>query len=577
MLIRPWWERFPGRLEWEIERLRIAGYEPELDDGQRREHRLIEIRLRDRRDGRDLALRARLPDMYPYVRPEVSTNDLSLGRHQSPIGGNLCLIGRSTENWVPTDSLEWLVTEQLPAVIAAVEARRRGEPSPVPEEAQGEPASDYHLTVPGSALLFDSAWAIPSHVRHGQLELIVDRAHLSGGLVRGVIDKVMSDAGRVIVRAPRGLVSTVPEPRRGVLTGKWVRLDATPRQGPDGSVEPLLAQIAESHRAKRHAAGPGLDGVDALGIVFREELGPDLVGDGWTFVARSLDSARPPYLARAMRAGPSDLASRVPSLGELHSKTVLVVGLGGIGAPATIEFAKAGIGELRLVDHDVVEPGPAVRYPFGLYTAGFPKGQVLVEHIALQWPYTAVSWVSERIGDVRGDGRPEFELLTDLLDGVDLIFDATAERGIHHVLADLAAEAGIDYVEAATRNGAWGGHVARVRPGADGCWLCLSHWLDDRLNGDEPELAIEPGGLRQPIGCADPTFTGTGFDVAEFALAAVRLAIGTLLADAPGGYPDVAWDVALINLRRHDGSLDVPSWTTFVLERHPACGRCRQR
>ena len=577
MVIRPWWERFSGRLEWEIERLHAASYEPELDDDQLREHRLVEIRLRDRRDGRDLALTARFPDMYPYVRPEVSTTDLSLGRHQSPIGGNLCLIGRSTENWTPTDSLEWLVTDQLPAVIAAVEARRRGEPSPVPEEAQGEPASDYHLTVPGSALLLDSAWAIPMHVRHGRLELVVDRAHLSGGLVRGILTKVETDAGRVIAKAPRELLSVVPEPRRGVLTGRWVRLDTTPRQGPDGSVEPLLAQIAESHRVKRHAAGAGLDGVDVLGVVFSEELGPDLVGDGWAFVARSLDSARPPYLVRAMRAGPSDLASRVPSLAGLHSKKILVVGLGGIGAPAAIEFAKAGIGELRLVDHDVVEPGPAVRYPFGLYSAGFPKGQVLAEHIALHWPYTAVSWVRERIGDVRGDGRPEFELLSELLGGVDLIFDATAERGIHHILADLAAEAGSHYVEAATRNGAWGGHVARVRPDAAGCWLCLSYWLDERLNQDEPELAIEPGGLKQPIGCADPTFTGTGFDVAEFGLAGVRLAIGTLLAGAPDAYPNVAWDVALINVRRHDGSLDVPNWTTLLLQRHPACERCRQR
>ncbi len=84
----------------------------------------------------------------------------------------------------------------------------------------------------------------------------------------------------------------------------------------------------------------------------------------------------------------------------------------------------------------------------------------------------------------------------------------------------------------------------------------------------------DPAESVQPPGCAEPTTPGAGFDVAQVALAAVRLTVGTLTAGAPGAYPDVDWDVATVALRDHTGRAIAPRWATFPLDRHPECAAC---
>ncbi len=75
----------------------------------------------------------------------------------------------------------------------------------------------------------------------------------------------------------------------------------------------------------------------------------------------------------------------------------------------------------------------------------------------------------------------------------------------------------------------------------------------------------------QPRGCADPTFTGAGFDVAEVALNGVRLAVSTLAGGLGDAYPDAEWDVAIISFRDEHGRRIAPRWQTFKLRRHPRC------
>ena len=161
-----------------------------------------------------------------------------------------------------------------------------------------------------------------------------------------------------------------------------------------------------------------------------------------------------------------------------------------------------------------------------------------------------------------------------MLEGVDLVYDATAEVGIQHLLADLAIERSIPYLCISTTPGAWGGLVARIRPQhTEGCWICLQNALTD---GTIPSPPFDPAGGVQPKGCADPTFTGAGFDVGQVALAGVRLAVATLSAGTNGGYPDVGWDVVVVSLRDPDRRMIAPQWETFSLARHPSCS-CGKR
>ena len=115
--------------------------------------------------------------------------------------------------------------------------------------------------------------------------------------------------------------------------------------------------------------------------------------------------------------------------------------------------------------------------------------------------------------------------------------------------------------------------LARISPAADApCWLCYQFLLEDLRTASPPVgPSVDDNGMKQPAGCADATFTGAGFDVATFALALTRLAVGTMLEGTPDAYPSPQWDVAIVNLRDGGGVLETPEWQTWKLDPHPRC------
>jgi molybdopterin/thiamine biosynthesis adenylyltransferase len=274
------------------------------------------------------------------------------------------------------------------------------------------------------------------------------------------------------------------------------------------------------------------------------------------------------FFVRAARAGREDLISRIPELSQLCKKTVTVVGLGCLGAPSVLELARCMVGEIRIIDFDIVETGTIVRWPFGLTAVGKHKTDVITDFIKKNYPYTKIVPFTHKIG---GDPNPRerLDVLESALDNTDLVFDATAETGVQYLLSDLAAERNIPYIGISATVGNWGGMLFRIRPlVTEGCWLCFMHHLNDK---SIPTPVADPTGLFQPIGCADPTFTGSGFDASIISLSGVRLSVSTLTAQQEKGYPSFDWDVAIVNLRDEQGKATVPTWKTFSLQRHPLC------
>jgi molybdopterin/thiamine biosynthesis adenylyltransferase len=286
------------------------------------------------------------------------------------------------------------------------------------------------------------------------------------------------------------------------------------------------------------------------------------------------------YFARAGRFGRKDLVARGPELLPLAKKVVAVFGLGCVGAPSAFELARCGVGELRVLDYDVVDPGTIVRWPAGLTVAGVPKVEVVRQFVRRDYPYTKVTPFRHRLGAARlraHDGESEQSVLQRMLDGASLIYDGTAERGVQHFLSDLARELGITYLGVSGTFGGWGGLVVRVRPGrTEGCWICSRHALEDGLEEHViPAPPADPDGRATPLGCASPTFTGAGFDLAQVALYGARTAVSTLCGGEAGGYPETPWDVTSIAFRGAGGSLIPPAFWTGPLKKHPNCRRCR--
>lgn len=283
------------------------------------------------------------------------------------------------------------------------------------------------------------------------------------------------------------------------------------------------------------------------------------------------------FFARAGRAGPNDVAQRMPELAPLRLATISVFGLGCLGAPSVMEFARCSVKELRILDYDVVDPATICRWPLGLQSAGLPKAAALMEAIGRDYPFTEVTGFNYHLGAVRnpdGSGPSAESVMRPATENASLIYDATAEVGIQQYLSDYAAALGIPYIGVDATPGGWGGRIVRIRPGTDAdCWMCYRLALWHKII-DEPPM--HANGEIQPVGCADPTFTGAGFDMVQIALAGVRLAVSTLCAGTVSGYPAADWDVMTIALRSPDGGLIPPQFRAYHLERHPECSRCNQ-
>lgn len=560
-----WWDRWSGRLEHELEALRAAGIAAEPDRAALARG-VAKIDLRHMVGDEALALVAIFPDLYPYFRFEVYAPTLDLPHHQNPISKNLCLIGRDTVNWRPTDTLAEVLADQLPLVLKAA---RTDDPSVAAdlEESQGEPFSAYYDYRAPGVLLVDSAWAIDPEIPRG--EMLLGLGEPLDGYIRGAVLEVSGLGGEILAQADPALLELFPQR----FTWPWVRVRAPVRENePEKFLAAIRAQHPKGGRPQVRRIGEHR--LALLGVLFQEEVQWRKGGDGWVFVAAVGDKWHQnpkPQLLRAGRAGRQDLSARIPELATLARQRVAVFGLGGLGAPAALELARCGVGELRLLDHDVVEPGTIVRWPLGLASAGRAKAEALKDFIAGNYPRSKVVAWTHRLGAVP-PGRPsDLEILDRITEGVDLIYDATAEDGIQYLLTDLARERGIPYVAVSTTHGAWGGLVVRVRPDrAAGCWFCYQHHTAE---GKVPGPPADPTGRVQPGGCASQTFIGAGFDVGLVALAGVRLAASTLCRGVPGGYPDVNWDVAVMTLRGGEDPTLAPRWETFPLPQHGRCSR----
>lgn len=558
--MKPWWERFPGRLDREIASLESHGIAYKRDEVAWRQGQLV-LELAVTLPGREaIRLIAYYPHFFPYTRFEVVAPDLVLPRHQNPFGKNLCLMGRASSNWSVHDTLGDVLMAQLPKLVRFATE----DPANLREleEPQGEPITDFYAYHPDTAVFVDSNWKFDPTITCGKLKL----SFSSVLPFRGAVTEVLDSNGKALARADEAFSRIFTQAARG----RWVRWEAPIIET---DLKRLLAIVSARHRdvgqisfSTKRAFERGQP--EVLGIVFPEESEQGKHRDAWLFLVRTAESW---HLARSCRAAQHDLVSRTPELAALPSKRVTAIGLGSVGAPGTIELARSGVGLLKLVDHDFSEAGTSSRWPLGLSAAGRPKVDVIADFIAQNYPYTKTEKFHGMVGRGQRAPAPHYCDSRDLerLLETDLILDATAESGIQLLLSDLAAERGIAFICASTTPGAWGGLIFRQLPAAErACWSCLQHAMTE---GSVPTPLHDASGTLQPAGCASPTFTGAGVDVQVVSLMAARMAIATLCAGAKNGYPDVDWNVAIVTLRSPDGGLIPPQWKVTTIERHPNC------
>ena len=600
----PWYKANPDFLIKEEEALTAAGVVYEIDATAGSQGILkINLVIENTNSNFDLtgmagpiSLEVIFPDNYPYFRPEVHGNNLNLPRHFNPFGKNLCLIPRPTENWNPTWTLVEFLQLQLPKVLVKGAITNPQQILADPNE-QAEPVSEYY-NILNNPIIFDGTAFDIITTNGAEItpigKITVGIPEKSVLPTRMAVLESSTIDGKSVGQLPASFTKMFP----GKCEGLLVRLSERPPHGngPDDLkwLHGLLAKQSSITSFNRKPLdlknGTKITGI--IGLNFPEEVGPGIMGLGWLFLVTGTEDQLVPngkkkpqilprkfaYYAKAIRVGETDLQIRVPKLVGLKQHKIAVVGLGALGGPAAIEFARNQISELNIMDYDIVDPAPTVRWPLGLASAGLLKTQALENFIAENYPKTKVKVFNHRVGGVRPyapnipEGIPiEQQEIEDLLEGASLLFDASVESGVSHYLSNLAKSKGIPYISIYATPGAWGGLVMRVVPGkTEGCWMCFKHAQD---TGIIPVPVKDDDGEIQAAGCGNQTFTGASFDLQNVSLAGVRLAISTILSGTPGGYPDFNWDVGVVKLMDNHNPI-APTWETFPLNIHTNCPYC---
>ncbi len=123
---------------------------------------------------------------------------------------------------------------------------------------------------------------------------------------------------------------------------------------------------------------------------------------------------------------------------RLKNAKVLVVGAGGLGSPALLYLAAAGVGTLGILDFDSVDESNLQRQVIhGQSDIGKPKAQSAAESIAEVNPYVAVNLHTERL-----DSGNALEIFAPY----DLILDGTDNFATRYLVNDACVLLGKPYV-----------------------------------------------------------------------------------------------------------------------------------
>ncbi|MCC6785604.1 MAG: ThiF family adenylyltransferase [Planctomycetes bacterium] len=217
--------------------------------------------------------------------------------------------------------------------------------------------------------------------------------------------------------------------------------------------------------------------------------GPDSQGRGMQGPGKQGPDAQafPPERTLTRHARQERFAP-IGTLGQerLRGARVLIVGLGALGSHVAESLCRAGLGELILVDRDIVELQNLQRqslYDSADALAGRPKALAAATRLAAIDPGLAIHALAAEF---------DAELWDRLPARPQVIVDGTDNFATRLLMNDLAVRDGVPFVHGAVVGG--NGRVAVFVPGRGPCLRCL---LEDEPAGREAQTC-ETAGVLEP-------------------------------------------------------------------------------
>lgn len=159
---------------------------------------------------------------------------------------------------------------------------------------------------------------------------------------------------------------------------------------------------------------------------------------------------------------------------RLKKARVLVIGAGGLGAPALQYLTAAGVGTIGVIDDDVVDSSNLQRQVIHKdKSIGMPKVFSAEQEMTAQNPFVTVRPYNRRLTE---------EIAAELFSDYDLILDGTDNFDTRYLVNSAAVQAGLPLVSGALSQ--WEGQLSVFDPAHDApCYQCVF------ASAPAPELA----------------------------------------------------------------------------------------
>lgn len=161
----------------------------------------------------------------------------------------------------------------------------------------------------------------------------------------------------------------------------------------------------------------------------------------------------------------------VPGQQRLKAARVLIVGAGGLGCPAALYLAAAGVGRIDVADSDRVELSNLQRQVlFGTRDLGVLKAEAAVARLRELNPEVDARALAFRV---------TADNVMELLREVDIVLDGSDRLATRYLTNDACVIAGRPWVSAAIHR--FEGQAMVYVPGAGPCYRCIFPNADDDL------------------------------------------------------------------------------------------------
>src|SRR5262249_22301213 len=225
---------------------------------------------------------------------------------------------------------------------------------------------------------------------------------------------------------------------------------------------------------------------------------------------------------------------RAPSSTPAEARA-LIIGLGGLGCPAALALARAGIGTLGLVDPDTIDVSNLPRQL--LYEdvdVGRPKVDVAAERLRAIAPGTDVVTTRARFTPADAAWLADFDVVLDGTDTIAAKFD----------VSDAAVATGVPLVHAGAVD--WRAQLLTIVPRVTACYRCV---FEDAPPPDDVPSCQEAGVLGPLVAVAGSLQAADALRIVE------------------GARPHFADRLLSIDLR--DGT-----WRSIRVARRLGCAAC---